>query len=292
MNQITSKDNKIFRSFEQLLQKKYRDQRGEYLIEGENLIVEAIKTGQELRTILVRADRQEDYAELIDDACGLAADGTAAAAARTNAFSIAENLFDKLSQTETSQGIIASVRKQDFDKEDFLESTCGDSGESTSDGSSESGIDRGGNFLVLDRLQDPGNIGTIIRTADAAGYKLVIAMKGTADIYSPKTVRAATGSLFRMPVVFMDSSTELVEFTRAAGKKLVATCFDTDSYYFDEDLTEDIALVIGNEGNGISQEIIESSDLRIKIPMHGNIESLNASVAAGILMYETVRGRK
>ena len=290
MNQITSKDNKIFRSFEQLLQKKYRDQRGEYLIEGENLIVEAIKTGQELRTILVRADRADDYAELIDDACGLAADGThgTAVAARTNAFSIAENLFDKLSQTETSQGIIASVRKQDFDKEDFLECKCGDP-----DGdSSESGIDRGGNFLVLDRLQDPGNIGTIIRTADAAGYKLVIAMKGTADIYSPKTVRAATGSLFRMPVVFMDSSTELVEFTRAAGKKLVATCFDTDRYYFDEDLTEDIALVIGNEGNGISQEIIESSDLRIKIPMHGNIESLNASVAAGILMYETVRGRK
>ena len=290
MNQITSKDNKIFRSFEQLLQKKYRDQRGEYLIEGENLIVEAIKTGQELRTILVRADRADDYAELIDDACGLAADGThgTAVAARTNAFSIAENLFDKLSQTETSQGIIASVRKQDFDKEDFLECKCSDP-----DGdSSESSIDRGGNFLVLDRLQDPGNIGTIIRTADAAGYRLVIAMKGTADIYSPKTVRAATGSLFRMPVVFMDSSTELVEFTRAAGKKLVATCFDTDSYYFDEDLTEDIALVIGNEGNGISQEIIESSDLRIKIPMHGNIESLNASVAAGILMYEAVLGRK
>ena len=286
MNQITSKDNKIFRSFEQLLQKKYRDQRGEYLIEGENLIVEAIKTGQELRTILVRANRQDDYAELIDDACGLAVDDRTAVV-RTNAFSIAENLFDKLSQTETSQGIIASVRKQDFDKEDFLECKCGDS-----DASSESGIDRDGNFLVLDRLQDPGNIGTIIRTADAAGYRLVIAMKGTADIYSPKTVRAATGSLFRMPVVFMDSSTELVEFTRAAGKKLVATCFDTDSYYFDEDLTEDIALVIGNEGNGISNEIIESSDLRIKIPMHGNIESLNASVAAGILMYETVRGKK
>ena len=291
MNQITSKDNKIFRSFEQLLQKKYRDQRGEYLIEGENLIVEAIKTGQELRTILVRANRQDDYAELIDDACGLAVDDRTAVV-RTNAFSIAENLFDKLSQTETSQGIIASVRKQDFDKEDFLESACGDSGDGASGTDSESGIDRGGNFLVLDRLQDPGNIGTIIRTADAAGYRLVIAMKGTADIYSPKTVRAATGSLFRMPVVFMDSSTELVEFTRAAGKKLVATCFDTDSYYFDEDLTEDIALVIGNEGNGISQEIIESSDLRIKIPMHGNIESLNASVAAGILMYETVRGKK
>ena len=103
---------------------------------------------------------------------------------------------------------------------------------------------------------------------------------------------AATGSLFRMPVVFMDSNSELVEFTRAAGKKLVATCFDTERCYFDEDLTDNIALVIGNEGNGICKEIIESSDVKIKIPMHGNIESLNASVAAGILMYEAVRGKK
>ena len=116
-------------------------------------------------------------------------------------------------------------------------------------------------------------------------------MKGTADVFSPKAVRAATGSLFRMPVVFMDSVDELMEFTRAAGKKLAATCFDTDRYYYDEDLRENIALIIGNEGGGISRELMESSDLKIKIPMHGNIESLNASVAAGILMYEAVRPR-
>ena len=89
----------------------------------------------------------------------------------------------------------------------------------------------------------------------------------------------------------MDSVDELMEFTRAAGKKLAATCFDTDRYYYDEDLRENIALIIGNEGGGISRELMESSDLKIKIPMHGNIESLNASVAAGILMYEAVRPR-
>ena len=143
---------------------------------------------------------------------------------------------------------------------------------------------------MLDRLQDPGNIGTILRTADAAGYGLAVIMKGTVDIFSPKVVRAATGSLFRMPVVFMDSISELVDFSRAAGRKLVATCLNAQSYYFDEDLSENIALIIGNEGNGISKELMESSDIRIKIPMHGNIESLNASVAAGILMYESVRG--
>ena len=179
-------------------------------------------------------------------------------------------LFEQLSQTETSQGIMAIVEKPKLSWEGFKN------------------ID-GGNFIVLDRLQDPGNIGTIIRTADAAGYKLAIVMKGTADVFSPKVVRAATGSLFRMPVVFMDSVSELMEFTRAAGKKLVATCFDTDRYYYDENLRENIALIIGNEGNGISRELIDGSDLKIKIPMHGSIESLNASVAAGILMYEAVR---
>ena len=282
MKEITSKDNRIFKSFEQLLQKKYRDRSGEYLIEGENLVAEAIRNGAEIRTIFVRADRAEDYADLVASAMADAG-SLAGQTHRPSAFSLAEALFDRLSQTETSQGIIASVRKPEHRKQEFL-------GPDARGASGRGGSAPRGNFLVLDRLQDPGNIGTIIRTADAAGYKLVIALKGTADIFSSKTVRAATGSLFRMPVVFMDSNQELVEFTRAAGKKLVATCFDTDRYYYDENLTDNIALIIGNEGNGICQELIESSDLRIKIPMHGNIESLNASVAAGILMYESVRG--
>ena len=185
-------------------------------------------------------------------------------------FCLSDKLFEQLAQTETTQGIMAIVEKPELSPDRFL-----DKG--------------GGNFIVLDRLQDPGNIGTILRTADAAGYELAIVMKGTADVFSPKAVRAATGSLFRMPVVFMDSVDELMEFTRAAGKKLVATCFDTDRYYYDENLKGNIALIIGNEGSGISRELIECSDLKIKIPMHGNIESLNASVAAGILMYEAVR---
>ena len=182
-------------------------------------------------------------------------------------------IFDKLAQTVTSQGILAIVAKEAARKEDFINLL-------------------GSNFIVLDRLQDPGNIGTILRTADAAGYKLAILMKGTADVYAPKVVRAATGSLFRMPVVSMASAKELAEFTGAAGKKLTATCLDARRWYYDEDLTHDIALIIGNEGNGISRDLIESSDIQIKIPMQGNIESLNAAVAAGVLMYEAMRGKR
>ena len=253
MREISSKDNKIFRLCQQLSHKKYRDKLGLYLIEGENLLEEAVKNGAGIKTVLMCRDYRGSLFGTED-----------------KAFCLSDKLFEQLSQTETTQGIMAIVEKPELSPDLFP--------------------DRGGgNFIVLDRLQDPGNIGTILRTADAAGYELAIVMKGTADVFSPKAVRAATGSLFRMPVVFMDSVDELMEFTRAAGKKLVATCFDTDRYYYDENLKGNIALIIGNEGSGISRELIECSDLKIKIPMHGNIESLNASVAAGILMYEAVR---
>ncbi len=254
MRKISSRDNRIVKLCEQLSRKKYRDKLACYLIEGENLIEEAVKNGAEIEEVIVR----EGYSGSL---CGL----------NDKVFVLEEKIFKTLAQTETSQGIIAIVKKPRISRTRFIED------------------ESSGNFVVLDRLQDTGNIGTILRTADAAGYKLAIVMKGTADVFSPKAVRAATGSLFRMPVVFMDSEDELLEFTRAAGKKLVAACFNTDSYYYDADLKENIALIIGNEGNGISKSLIERSDLKIKIPMYGNIESLNVSVAAGILMYESVR---
>lgn len=257
MREIRSKDNKIWKRCEQLTMRKYRDRSGLYLIEGENLLDEAIRNHVRIETVLVREDCQKALPPEAAD----------------KAFLLDARLFDKLAQTVTSQGILAVVAKAEVRKEDFI------------------GLP-GSNFIVLDRLQDPGNIGTILRTADAVGYRLAILMKGTADVYAPKVVRAATGSLFRMPVVSMASTEELVEFTRAAGKKLTATCLDAQRCYYDEDLTHDIALVIGNEGSGVAPALIESSELRIKIPMQGNIESLNAAVAAGVLMYEAMRGKR
>lgn len=257
MREIRSKDNKIWKRCEQLTMRKHRDRSGLYLIEGENLLDEAIRNHVRIETVLVREDCQKALPPEAAD----------------KAFLLDARLFDKLAQTVTSQGILAVVAKAEVRKEDFI------------------GLP-GSNFIVLDRLQDPGNIGTILRTADAAGYRLAILMKGTADVYAPKVVRAATGSLFRMPVVSMASTEELVEFTRAAGKKLTATCLDAQRCYYDEDLTHDIALVVGNEGSGVAPALIESSELRIKIPMQGNIESLNAAVAAGVLMYEAMRGKR
>mgnify|MGYP002514363653 CR=1 FL=1 len=146
-----------------------------------------------------------------------------------------------------------------------------------------------GNFVVLDRLQDPGNIGTIIRTADAAGYKLVIAMKGTADIFSPKVVRSATGSLFRVPIAFMENNDELIDFCAKAKKKLTATCLDDSKFYYEEDLEDNIALIVGNEGNGISTPIRNLLNERLLIPSYNlsdTAESLNVATATAIICSE------
>jgi TrmH family RNA methyltransferase len=265
MVQITSKNNKIYKTFQKLTSKKYRDKLGLYLIEGENLLEEALKNKAQIDTVLFRDTLDEKLKEKIFgefSTLSLKAD---------HIFEVEEKIFNELAQTETSQGVIASIKKPVFSPEDFI----------------KNGVP--GNFVVLDRLQDPGNIGTIIRTADAAAYSLVVCLKGTADLFSPKVVRSATGSLFRVPVIMVDSERSLLEFAKATGKKLVATCLDAKSYYYQENLKDNIGLIVGNEGNGISQSLIDASDLKIKIPMASNIESLNVAVAAAIVMYENMR---
>ena len=259
MKTINSTNNKIYKLCKELTAKKYRDKVGKYLIEGPNLIEEAMKNGIEIEYLVARSDYSGIF-ELIS-----------CAATKNEPVLVEERLFDKLSQTETSQGVLAIVSKKDYQASDFFN------------------IVKDGNIVILDRLQDPGNIGTIIRTADAAGYRGLIAIKGTGDVYSPKVVRAAAGSVFRVPVLFVDTPNEMARLCKEYGKQLIATCFDTDNMYYDINMKKDIGLIIGNEGNGISEELIRMADIKVKIPMSGNIESLNAAVAAGILMYENLR---
>ncbi len=260
MREITSQDNKIYKHALSLLKKKYRDESGEYLIEGSNLITEAIKCGAELKTIFISQDfdiSSHQAGDIVSKNHGIC-------------FLLPRKLFMGLCETETPQGIVAITAKH----REFRFSGAAKSG---------------GNFVVIDRLQDPGNIGTIIRTADAAGFELAIFMKGSADPYQPKVVRAAAGSLFRVPLKFIDNVGELKEFVHERGKRLIAADMDAEHEYYECDLRENVAIIIGNEGNGISDELIEASDKKIRIPMCSSIESLNASVAAGILMYERIR---
>ncbi len=270
MKKITSSDNKTFKMCIQLQRRKYRDKLSKYMIEGPNLIEEALKNNVLPEFILV--EQGQTWNLEIKQICEKFDEKTRATKTE-KIWSLEKNLFEKLSQTQNSQGILGIVEKCFFTEEMFFNHPKS----------------RNGNILVLDRLQDPGNVGTIIRTADAAGYDGIMVLKGTVDIFSPKVVRACTGSLFRMPFLVADSAEHAIQILKKNGKRIVSTGFETDKYYYEADLKKNIALVIGNEGNGICETFKSLSDEVIKIPMSGSIESLNASVAAAILMYEAMR---
>lgn len=139
-------------------------------------------------------------------------------------------------------------------------------------------------IVVLDRIQDPGNMGTIIRTADAAGAQSIILLKGCVDIYNPKVIRSTMGSIFDMNIV--NCVDEDLDIIKNKGFNIVSSYLNTNNYYNSVDYGEKVALIIGNEGNGIKDEIIDKSDILVKIPIYGKAESLNAAMASGILMYE------
>lgn len=145
-------------------------------------------------------------------------------------------------------------------------------------------------YLVLDRLQDPGNLGTIIRTADAMGANGIICLEGTADIYSPKVVRSAMGSLFNIPIVTKISENNFLTTSKKYQLNLFATALDsTAKASWNINYPKNCAIILGNEANGVSDFLLNTIDTKIYIPMHGNAESLNVANAASMIMYEYCR---
>lgn len=256
MKEISSKDNKIYKLCKQLQIKKYRDKFGKYLVEGPNLIEEAFKSNADIEAILVRNDYNAyDWGVWPEE----------------KIYQLSQQLFSGLAETKTSQGILAIVKKNEVPKADFFKGA------------------NGRNYVVLDKLQDQGNIGTILRTAAAANYKGVIVIKGSGDVYSSKTIRAAAGAVFRLPILFVDTPMQAVGLLKEQDKTICVTCLEDAHMYSEVNLKNDIALVIGNEGNGVCEDFLNLADIKIKLPMDNEIESLNAAVAAGILMYEAKR---
>nr|WP_330365837.1 RNA methyltransferase [Clostridioides difficile] len=139
--------------------------------------------------------------------------------------------------------------------------------------------------MILDRIQDPGNMGTIIRTADSAGVDAIIALKGCVDIYNPKVIRSTMGSIFDMNVIDA-SQDETVDMLKSLDFNIVSSYLNTDNFYDKIDYGSKVALVIGNEANGINEELVSKSDILVKIPIYGKAESLNAAISSAILMYE------
>ena len=147
-------------------------------------------------------------------------------------------------------------------------------------------------FVLLEDIQDPGNLGTILRTGEGAGIDGVIMTKDTVDIYNPKTIRATMGSIYRVPFLYVESMETVIGKLKEKGIAVYAAHLNGENYYDSFDFTKGSAFLIGNEGNGLKKETADLADSYLKIPMEGKVESLNAAIATSLLMYETYRQRR
>lgn len=252
---ITSKDNEFIKHVKKLKEKKYRDEFCEYIIEGAKMIEEAIHEKVKIKHVIICDDCKTESIisqELLYEI------------AKFECIYVKEKIFSLISDVSTPQGIMAIIEKPD---------------------KNENKIDyKQEHFLILDNIQDPGNMGTILRTADSLAMKQIIVSNGTADCYNSKVVRSTMGAIFRVNVIERDLE-KVIKEMKKHDIKVYATDLKTDKTIYDVDYKKS-AVIIGNEANGVSQNILELADERIKIPMKGKTESLNAAVATGIILYE------
>ena len=185
---------------------------------------------------------------------------------------VSEEVFSRISDTQTPQGILCVLRQPEYELSDLLK------GENPL-------------LIVLENLQDPGNLGTILRTGEGAGISGVIMSNGTVDIFNPKVIRSTMGSVYRVPFLYTSDLQEILHKLQNAGVRTFAAHLKGKQYFQETGFRGPCAFLIGNEGNGLTDEISQCAGEYIKIPMEGKVESLNASVAASLLMYEAYRQR-
>lgn len=255
MINIESKSNSLFKDLKKLKdKKKYREEKKQYIIEGFRFVKEAIKANAYLESIIITENfynKEKIFIDSINEQ-GL------------KIIIMSKILLDELCDTENPQGIIAVVQINDKI------------------------LKEGNTVILVDKVQDPGNMGTIIRTAHAVGARGIITTKGTVDIYNDKVLRSSMGSIFYVPVI-EDYDLEIVKNLKNQGYKLLVSSLQGKNNFFEEKLTGNIIIAVGNEGNGVSDEVYEISDIKVKIPMPGNSESLNVAIATSVMMYEKLR---
>lgn len=243
---ITSRQNDQVKQWHKLKKKKDRQKTNSFLIEGSHLIEEAIKSDQEIIELIVSEKVEIQLSQTLKNYPYTL---------------ISQTLADDLADTKTTQGIFAVVKMPE-----------------TSQSAQE-------NILILDQVQDPGNLGTMIRSADAAGFSQVILGKGTVDAYNQKVLRSAQGSHFHIQLMNKDLNQYLPDLKKS-GYTLYGTDLSADSLnYKAVSPSEKIAIIVGNEGNGVSQEVLDLVDQTLHIPIKGQAESLNVAIAASILMF-------
>ncbi len=191
---------------------------------------------------------------------------------------VSEEVFRKLSDTQTPQGLFFLMEKMTYDLTALLKKA----------GERKEQKGKRPLFLILEDVQDPGNLGTMIRTGEGAGVDGILMSKGTADIYNPKTIRSTMGSLYRVPFLYTGNLKQTIEQLQKAGIRIYAAHLKGTKSYREPDYAGGAAFLVGNEGNGLKEETAALADEYIRIPMLGKLESLNAAVAAALLMYQAV----
>lgn len=186
---------------------------------------------------------------------------------------LSDGVYNHVSDTKTPQGVMCLVEQMRYSPEDIID------GEDSF-------------ILVLDNLQDPGNLGTIVRTAEGAGVTGIILSRDCVDIYNPKVIRSTMGSIYRVPFCYVTDMAGVLDNLKQAGICTYAAHLDGRCAYDEEDYRKPCAFLIGNEGNGLRDEVAEKAQVYIRIPMHGQVESLNAAIAASVLMFEAARQRR
>uniref|UniRef100_A0A7C2IDZ2 RNA methyltransferase n=1 Tax=Ammonifex degensii TaxID=42838 RepID=A0A7C2IDZ2_9THEO len=262
---MLGKHNPRVKSLLRLTRRRFREQEGKFIAEGPDLVAEALSSGWPVEAVyctarFAAAGRGEKVLDVARER-GVAV------------YELAPEVFGRAAATETPQGVLAVVQKQEAGLTDLL---------------------RGAPPLVVvaDGLQDPGNLGTVIRTAYAAGASGALLLTGTVDLYNSKTIRATAGAVFHFPVVQNVPWEEAHSFLQQAGLKLVVADPHGETPFYAADLIGSAALIIGSEGAGPRAEVREAAAQHVFIPMPGGAESLNAAVAAALLIYEAVRRRQ
>ena len=278
MEIISSKDNKKIKYLRSLLEKgSARKKNRQFIVEGIKLVDEALVYGKVCEIILSESLYKEIISGGLIKNALLADNGKNLIAYVNEANSttvVSDAVFKTVSETINPQGVVAIVTMPEYEilNEGFLTQTYNKTGKIK--------------LLILEDTADPGNLGTIMRTAEAAGVTGVIMGRGTVDIFNPKAVRSTMGSIFRLPFIYVEDVRETIRELKKYGISFYAAHLKGKQSYKDVKYSDKAGILIGNEARGLSREVAELADIYVIIPMQGKVESLNAAVAAALMMYE------
>ena len=278
MEIISSKDNKKIKYIRGLMEKgSIRKKNRQFVVEGIKLVDEALKYGDVSEIVITESLYAEIVSGDLSDNALLAENGKNVIKYVENSRStivVLDAVFNSVSETITPQGVLAVVGMPCYRllDEDYLDKIYSKTGKIK--------------LLILEDTSDPGNLGTIMRTAEAAGVTGVIMTKGTVDIFNPKVVRSTMGSIFRLPFAYVEDLKEVIKELKKSGISFYAAHLKGEKSYKAIQYSDRSAILIGNEAKGLSDEVADLADIYVIIPMQGKVESLNAAVAAALMMYE------